>query len=468
MRLINSLVFVAVATLMATSITTSTAVASLTEQQTSNENINGSAYWNVSYGTAPQQLRTNNGYLSVAGVGGAGQFFPVNGKSKYQIATCRALKSSSWSGFGVTYYDAFGNEVHVVRKEITADIRNGDGESRYAIGIVFPESAVLAYLWVWNNDGAGYVQLDDFRVVNYFPDGNAAFDGSQPAGSQYTQTFPADRNLILNGDFETTDFEGDEFWNVVEIDNSVYPRTSYTLGQLFGLHVGSPSGVNVVYQIVPEIQANKQYSLEISAGRVGTGQVGVVGVDFYNSSWNKLGDASAEVQPWVGGKFGGPSTQVLNFSTPSGTVHLVVWTWVPATGEVYLNRLVLNEREYEPPVVELRSAADISSTFVSNSIRLRTTDNDRVDSSTRDGNDLTVIGPNGQERSVAYTDNPFYGELFVYDYTVNGSWSASDNGTWSIRYNPGEIVDISGNAAILPFPGANSQILGSFEVNITD
>lgn len=444
---------------------TSFAHAATTEIQTINKGINGSTGWVASYGTASEQVRSDNGYLSIAGRGGAGQYFLVNGKSKYQIATATALKASNWGAIGVTYYDSNWNEVHVVRKEVTDDLRFGGQESRYAIGIVPPSNAAFGFLWVWNDDVNGYTQVDNFELLNYFPSGDATFDGSQPVGDQYTQTFPDGRNLLVNGDFETSEFEGDEFWNVLEIDDSVYWQTQPYLGGTNGLHVGSPFGVNLISQVTTELVGGSAYSMVFTGGRnsyAGSGSPwAIVGVDYYDGNWNKLdSDSTAITNFYDVGKFPRSNDTILQLQPPVGTVNSVVWVWVEAgDSPLWVRRIKVSEADLEPPVVDVTSVRAFGA---GRAFDARFSDNTAVDNSTLDSNDFKVIGPNGEERSVAY--NP--PRPFQYpDYSIEGVFDAAENGTWRVIYNPGEIADIFGNAAQRPSPGATDQVVATFEIN---
>lgn len=300
----------------------------------------------MSAGTAEEQLRTDNGYLSVAGIGGAGQFFVVNQQSKFQIATCTAVKSSRWSAFGVTYYDESWNEVGVQRKRIFADVQFNDPETRYAIGLAVPDDAVFAYLWVWNDDSTGYVQMDDFRVVNYFPEGNASFDGTESPGNQYTQTFPAGRNLIINGAFETFAFEADEFW----VDSTGFgARKPNEFEPYVGLGLGNAKVLSLISQEVRDIQPGNEYTLTIRGG-LESSLVAVVGIDFLDADGNEIDEVfQAVTDTWqLDGPEPGPGLQTLDFTMPIDAQKAVIWVWVPKTGSgsanLWLNELSVTTR----------------------------------------------------------------------------------------------------------------------------
>lgn len=448
-----------------------------TEQQTINEQVNGSQGWVASFGTAPQQV-TTNGYLSVGGVGGAGQYFVVNQKSQYQIATLTGIKSGgSWSGFGVTYYDATWNEVSVQYKEIKANANNGNASTRYAIGLVPPANAAWAYVWVWNNNGNGYVQAGDFKVVNYFPEGNFNYDPNAPSGSTYTQTFPSNRNRVINGNFETARnaqngdrYEADEFWSVVGSDSEVFYFNDGGLGIPNGIRMGSNAETNLIYQNVPDVQAGQEYTLKINAGRVdyqGGSPFAVAGVDFYDAGGNKIGSASNGLdKDWIFGKFGGPQLDVINFTPPNGTTRTVLWVWAEATGAsnalVYVNSLSIRPREYQAPTIDFVSAPEIT-TSKSGAATIRIRDNDRIDGDSIDGRDFRFIGPNGQELPLYVNDpNPFFGPGDEYYYYTQRALTSADNGTWRIFYREGEIADVTGNKLYR----GKFTYMGSFEVNI--
>lgn len=447
--------------------------ASLTEVQTVNGGVNGSQGWVASFGTAPQQV-TTNGYLSVGGIGGGGQFFTMNGKSLYQIVRCTALKSSSWAGFGVTYYDASFNEIGSQQKVITADIRNGDQETLYAIGLVPPSNAVYGYMWVWNNDSNGYVQVDNFRLENYFPDEHADFDGSQAPGDQYTQTFPDRRNLMVNGSFETFEFETDEFWNVVDVNNSVRrERLQIGIAGVSSLRVGSANQADFLYQTIPGVQAGQPYTFEVAYGRLrDDAPAAFAGVDFFDANGNKIGDTVIQLDStFIFGRFASPVREFRNVTAPNGTAYAIGWAWTAPLGDtdspLYLNTLSLKTREFEPPTIELVQAPDVTveTSPFSYVMAFRINDNDRLDRDTLDGNDFTVVGPNGT-RTVGFRPrNPNIGggrPLDEYEWSLRGDdLTAADNGTHTIFYTNGEIVDINGNATVL-----QNTAVGTFQVNI--
>ena len=444
----------------------------LMEQQTSNNTINGLDSWNVSAGTAPEQVSVNNGYLSIGGIGGAGQFFGVNGRSRYQIAKCIAVKASSWAGFGVTYYDAAFNEVGVQSKEITADLRFGGNASLYSIGLVPPPNAVFAYLWIWNNDPTGYVIAQDFKALNYFPYGDADFNDSNPLGNRYTQTFPADRNLIINGSFETNQrainfadpYEGDEFWNVIGSDDSVFYQRSDGLGGPTGLRIGSVTETNVIYQTVPDVQAGQPYTLEVSflrefatssectpAGCNLPSDVAgaVAGVDFFDSNWNKLGDQSVTLRQFE-------NFDAVNFTPPSETAHTVVWVWVEQNQEpgeqTIISSLSITPSEFEPPTFELLGI-DSSGTPVVATFRI--TDNEEVDLSTVNFTNFVYVGPDGEEIATFHSRPP-NGPSDQHRYSM---FAPLVSGTYSLFYNNGTIKDVAGNATFV-----ESTLVGTFQV----
>lgn len=451
-----------------------------TEQQTTNELFNGRAPWVAGYQTSDGQV-TTNGYLQVDGVGGAGQWFNVNQKSQYQIATLVGVKSGSgWAGFGVTYYDASANQVGQQLKEIKANASNGGESTRYSIGLAVPSSAAYAYVWIWSTNGGGYVQAGDFKVVNYFPEGNFSYDPSAPSGSTYTQNFPSGRNRLINGNFETNSnaqnsdrHEGDEFWNVIGSDDSVYwALTGEFTNIVIGLRMGSKTEDNVIWQDVGGVQPGQEYSYRIQAGtRQAYGPLEdrpavVAGVDFHDASGAKIGVASKGiVKRYQTGRYRDASAvEVLNFTPPSGTTRTVAWVWTEATGDSDANLVVeelsITPREYEPPQIEWVRASTVRTSGLPATVVIKITDNFAIDTSSFDDGDFLVYKVGG-----GTLDLEFIGRS-IFDFNTNQQWvtrdlTAADNGSYNVYYDNGGITDLSGNTLV-----RDSIYMGSFEVQI--
>jgi hypothetical protein len=92
------------------------------------------------------------------------------------------------------------------------------------------------------------------------------------------------------------------------------------------------------------------------------------------------------------------------------------------------------------------------------------TDSSAVNRASFDGQDLLVTGPGGYSNSVAFvgTDLPGDGSPIVATYSIpapGGAWDLSDNGTYLLTLQVGEVADVSGNMV-------DEQALGSFSVAI--
>lgn len=87
-----------------------------------------------------------------------------------------------------------------------------------------------------------------------------------------------------------------------------------------------------------------------------------------------------------------------------------------------------------------------------------------VKASTLDSSDITVTGPNGfsQPAVLMSLDGTLDDEQRVATYAITppgGTWDATDNGTYSVRLNAGEVTDTVGNAA-------PAGVIGTFQVAI--
>ena len=92
-------------------------------------------------------------------------------------------------------------------------------------------------------------------------------------------------------------------------------------------------------------------------------------------------------------------------------------------------------------------------------------DNGRLDTTTFDGDDVRVRGPNGFDvaaRLISVSD-PADGSprAVVYEFTApGGQWDAADAGAYTIWVNPNEVADTSGNA----HPGGNAGAFSALPV----
>jgi Ca2+-binding RTX toxin-like protein len=92
-------------------------------------------------------------------------------------------------------------------------------------------------------------------------------------------------------------------------------------------------------------------------------------------------------------------------------------------------------------------------------------DNVAVNVSTLDSNDIVVTGPNGfqQTATLVSVDAATNGTPRTATYRIiapGTAWNASDNGSYAIAIQPGQVKDTSGNAVV-------ASNLGSFQVALT-
>ena len=130
-----------------------------------------------------------------------------------------------------------------------------------------------------------------------------------------------------------------------------------------------------------------------------------------------------------------------------------------ATSSVIVLELAANlPIDAEPPIASL-STSDINAAGGTDySFTVSYADVSGLDESTTDVNDITVVGPNGSLSVTAATDN---GDGSV-TYSVSapgGDWDITDNGTYTVTLQAGEVADTLGNSV-------SELALGSFTVNI--
>jgi glucose/arabinose dehydrogenase len=89
-------------------------------------------------------------------------------------------------------------------------------------------------------------------------------------------------------------------------------------------------------------------------------------------------------------------------------------------------------------------------------------DNQSIDTSTLDSNDVRVTGPGGTTLPVTFVSSILNGTSRVATYRIaapGGSWDAADNGTYTVAMQSAQVRDSSGNAVA-------AGTLGSFQVNV--
>lgn len=417
-----------------------------------------------------RELEAEQSFLRVTGQGDIGQFVGINGKSPYQVLSCLAFKQSDdgsspdeWSGFGVTYYDAFGNELEVQQKEIgpafgSANRGYADGMVPYAIGLVVPQNAVFAYIWVWNGDAAIDTYVDNFELVNYFDDGRYDIDQSQPPGDRY-QWVPRTRaNLILNGSF-SNQFGNDEFWQIDEVFDTVYPYSrfgSIDSGKFSALIMGGTFNANLIYQFVGGVQPGIAYDLTALYRRpIVSGQgdppFAIAGIDYFDAGGTKIADATIVMQDVQPDFTITERRSSVSTTPPPNTAFGYAWVWVAPSGTsieapLELVSFSLREENTTPPTIAF---SDFPPTIDGRRVFAVTVDqpNLRGGDCNPEGSDgdFTVSGVNGFSTCTylgTRSGNPFLPTAYIYqlDQTLAP-------GTYSFNLQANKLANSSGYSA---------------------
>lgn len=115
-----------------------------------------------------------------------------------------------------------------------------------------------------------------------------------------------------------------------------------------------------------------------------------------------------------------------------------------------------------PPTAKISAPSISTAGATTQTVTVVYSDNLAVNASTITADDISVSGPSGPLTVTAVTFNPKSSAgTITATYTVtapNGSWDATDDGTYTIALNANQVLDTSGNAAAITF--------GSFAVNI--
>ena len=116
-----------------------------------------------------------------------------------------------------------------------------------------------------------------------------------------------------------------------------------------------------------------------------------------------------------------------------------------------------------PPGVSI-SAPDITTPgATTTTVTVVYTDDTAVKAATIDATDLTVTGPAGQLSVLGVTLSPNAdSQQITATYVIGapGPWTSADNGAYTIRLNPGQVTDTSGNAAVAAPASFNVNIPG--------
>lgn len=345
--------------------------AQIAEPQTINRGFEvGATAWEqwTTGGSIVSDSSSGNKFLRLVGNGGWGQYVFFNGLSKNHLLTLKGLRRPlegfpSWSGFGITYYDARWNEVGFFERPIfwLGGVGFDNVARDHSLGVKIPENAVQAHIWCWNTSDSTETLIDDFVLSNFYPEDGYVFDPNAQAGNHYRWIEPFDRNLILNGEFQSqvTSAEGteivmtgDDFWFVRNpYNNSVeYDRTNGWLS------VGNYHEDSAVAQEIFGFEQDASYEFSVDAYRQQVFgqftskdlQYATVGLDFFDADWTPIGQTQISIPgPTSSTENGGRAVTV---TVPENTEHMFAWIWVQrAVNDVYTK---LNVRRIELRAIE--------------------------------------------------------------------------------------------------------------------
>lgn len=394
------------------------------------------------------ELRTN--FLRVSGQGDFGQFVTLEGRSPHQILSCLAFKepssgasADSYAGFGITYYDVNFNELEVQQKPIGESVGNaqrgfGDGMVPYSIGLVVPPNARFAYIWIWNSDAANDVLVDKFELGNFMKDDDYTVDQGGLRATPNERT-----NAILNGSMDTL-FNFDEYWQIEETFDTVYPASIYGIfnnGYFNRLRMGGTYNPNLIFQRVSDIQPGAAYDFTafyergVESGTLGSSgpPQATAGVDFFDANGNKIETATLSLQ-----KVADPISinqtkfiETTSVTIPANASYAYAWVWVEPSGTtveapLILDALVLRRKNTNQPGVEFGNYF-YSSRFDA-TIRNPGFKRWDIGFNIEDANQWFVVrGPNGFESSATFTGTSggFSGLPFRHNFVMDTTPSAS-------------------------------------------
>jgi hypothetical protein len=117
------------------------------------------------------------------------------------------------------------------------------------------------------------------------------------------------------------------------------------------------------------------------------------------------------------------------------------------------------------PTAQL-SAANVTANAATYEFTITFTDNDAVDVSDLDSNDIRITGPNGFDQTATFigVDIDSDGATRTATYRIvapDGMWDDGDNGTYTVSIEQGQVSDVSGNTVV-------PTVLGTFEVAVAD
>ena len=382
--------------------------------------------WTVVGDSDLQSTVLGDGTLKLSGANGAvsaSSEYTVNGGTlhRFRVDAYRdavgsfTSDSRPWATVGVNYYGASGE--YLGQNRIDVGPGQTDTDSSQAIEFVTPDAASKAYVWIWAGDGGS---ADIPIVVNdiIFEEIDQSGDTTAPEVEYFPFTISQTTSEINFGVTFTDDI-----------------RFGNTIAE--PLRITGPNGFE-----------------ELAGVRTGT-------------------DISSTSQTLIFGIVKSDSTAFVPSDNGIYTVELLPNAVFDSAGNVTPGQtlgtfelaIVLPPADTEAPGVSLAPISPILQPlngpieFV-----VYTTDNRNpipytggLSVFTNGGFEQTVFGIAGGIDA----ENDRAWQLYQVQPPTGGNWGLEDNGEYFIRLEEGGLVDSAGNAA-------RAQVLGSFEVNVTD
>ena len=124
--------------------------------------------------------------------------------------------SGAWAGFGLVYFDLFGNFLSQTQREIVPS----DTLDAYSFGARVPKDATSAVIWIWTSSSDRSLELDDFRLSRLktfrFKTNEVITGFDLPFLTDQTEPIDAPEPTL-----PIASLSGREFWNVSNADRVV-------------------------------------------------------------------------------------------------------------------------------------------------------------------------------------------------------------------------------------------------------
>ena len=390
--------------------------------------------------------------LRVRGTGVWGQVVSLEPSAtpKVHIVNAFAFKQPT-SGTGnagfaciaVTYYDANWKELQkteipVAGPSVSPGRGIGDGLNFYVWGINVPAKATRAMLFGYTTAGTS-LTMDRVGLFDY---------QEEPARNRSllkNPTFSTANSLVsqVNGNFLFCLGRGTEFWQ---------SQMDWNQRPFFDGSLGSKNKPETVYQNF-SVAPGGRYLMYGSISKGVKDVSASVGVDFFDASWNKIGQSMIDMNG-----ISGQTTPSQLLVAPANAVRASFWEWcdrIPASGNPQSFIPRINVMQLASPWNTNPNASIVYEGFRLSGIKVATSTWFRMIVTDADGVDLASLGisdayvtsrtnPSQRYTITQIKTSPSADGKSVYvDYFIPVA-AANDRGT--LVFNAGEIKDKLGNA----------------------